>query len=228
MNAIVLAGGFGTRLRGVIDDVPKPMAPVGGRPFLEVVLGRLIRGGASGIILSTGYMHERIESHFGSRWGGVPILYSRESEPLGTGGAIAKAVAALGDGPVAVANGDTYLDADLADLFGRHESRRPDITVALKEMHDESRYGLVETDDEWNIVRFREKAPFHRGWVNAGIYLFSPRLMDAFAGLKRFSFEEKILAGGIGRLRMVGYPCRGDFIDIGIPEDYRKAIERFA
>lgn len=228
MDVVILAGGFGSRLRGVINDIPKPMAPVNKRPFLEIVMERMVSGGASRFILSTGFRHDCIMEHFGNSWLDKPVIYSHETSPLGTGGAIAKACKLSNESLLAIANGDTFLDVDISAMMTWHKENYADVTIAVKELKNEERYGLVEMDTDWRIRRFKEKYPFSCGWINAGVYILSQNLFNDQSFPKHFSFEEQILSGEVTRLKLFGFPCHGKFIDIGVPEDYRKALEYFS
>ena len=157
MEAIILAGGFGTRLQGLVKDVPKPMAPVNGRPFLTYVLDHLLRYDVSRIILSVGYKHEAIQAYFGSAYHSVPIVYAVENTPLGTGGGIKKALEMARSSPVLVVNGDTFFDVGLDALLAAHHERNADVTMAVKEMDNVERYGSVTFDSSGRLTFFGEK-----------------------------------------------------------------------
>ncbi len=218
--AIVLAGGLGTRLRGVINDLPKPMAMINGKPFLHYVFVYLSRQKVTKAILSVGYKAEVIEAHFGNKYLEVEIVYSKEDEPLGTGGAIKKAFQSVDDFAF-VLNGDTFFDIDLNGLQEFHFNTSADISMALKLMHNFDRYGTVETEDE-RIVKFEEKKPVEEGLINGGVYFLNK---ETLAGVEaeRFSFEKEVLEKYVSVKKINGKVFGNYFIDIGIPEDYTKA-----
>ena len=143
MEAIILAGGLGTRLSHIVKDVPKPMAPVAGRPFLEYILDYLIENDIKRVILATGYKHEIIEQHFGNLYKNIEIIYSVENEPLFTGGAIKKALSKCKENNVFIINGDTYFNVDLKEMKKFHIESNSEITIATKLMYDFERYGTV-------------------------------------------------------------------------------------
>jgi len=226
-EAIILAGGFGTRLRRVIDDLPKPLAPVAGKPFLAWLLDALAAQGLRRVVLATGYRSNQVEAALGKTWRGIAIRYSREEEPLGTGGAIMLAMAHVEGDACFVLNGDTWLGLD----YGRFDAavRRAEarLGVALATVPDVARYGAVRVRDEC-IVGFVEKGQAGPGLVNAGVYRLSRSLLDAMPVVKAFSFEHDVLVPAVARESVVGYVDTEDFIDIGVPTDYRSAQARFA
>jgi D-glycero-alpha-D-manno-heptose 1-phosphate guanylyltransferase len=222
MEAIVLAGGFGTRLRSVVDDVPKPMAPVGGRPFLAFVLDQLADAGFETAILAVGYRHEAISSHFGDRYRGLALRYSVEDEPLGTGGAIRLACSQSMAGDVLVLNGDTYVELDHRAMLDAHAGQGAELTMAICEVPDVARYGTLELSGT-SVLGFREKGLPGAGWINAGAYVVGPALVARFPSQRAFSFEQELLVPQVRSIRPLAFPTTGLFIDIGIPEDYARA-----
>ena len=223
MEAVVLAGGFGTRLRHIVSDVPKPMAPMDdtGTPFLQYVLADLARQGVRRVVLSTGYKSEVIEQYFGDSFDGMELIYSREDEPLGTGGAVKLALTLCQAPEVFVLNGDTFFAVDLAGLLAFHRAQEADFTLAMKEMFHFDRYGALEVS-EARIQAFHEKRPVEQGWINGGVYCLR---RDLLAGVsqKRFSLETDFMEKQTRQLKICGFPSEGYFIDIGIPEDYYRA-----
>lgn len=226
-EAIVLVGGLGTRLRSEVADLPKPLAPVAGRPFLAYVLDQFARAGLRRIVLATGYLAGRVESTIGRSWQGMAVDYSVEDAPLGTGGAVSLAARKLHGARVHVANGDSFLRFDanaLDDIVSRTSTA---LGMALAWVPDVGRYGAVDVADD-RVVGFREKGGSGAGWINAGSYLLTPEALAGFPARDAFSFEESVLlplssAGRVGAL------CESrDFIDIGVPEDYRRAQDLFA
>lgn len=227
MEAIILAGGFGTRLKSVVSDVPKPMAPMDdkGRPFLSVLLNKIARDGVTHVVLSTGYMSETIESYFGKEYAGIRIDYSVENMPLFTGGAVKMALSKCEEDTVFVLNGDTYFDVDLATMGTFHAEQSADFTVAIKEMKDFDRYGTVEVQDG-RIISFLEKQFCQHGWINGGIYCLNQSLLTNFP-MTKFSLEKDFMEKKLTQMNMMAFPSAGYFIDIGVPEDYAIAKKKF-
>ena len=232
-SAVVLAGGFGTRLRSVVSELPKPLAPVAGRPFVAYVLEQLAAAGVAEVVLAVGYRAEQVERAFGTGFAGMRITYSHEHEPLGTGGAVCQALGQLTDAaraaaPVLVANGDSYFGCDLAAFAKTHATRRPDVSLALRHMEHADRYGLVDLGADGRIARFREKRPDASGLINAGLYLLDPAVLLGRDLPQRFSLEADFFETHAAQLHLAGIPLEGYFIDIGIPEDYARAQTHFA
>lgn len=221
MEAIVLAGGFGTRLRQVVADVPKPMAPVAGRPFLEVLLRSLAQKGFSRAVLSLGFMAEKISGHFGSRFAGLDIAYVVEDTPLGTGGATRLAAEACTQDHVYVFNGDTYLDLEAERLEQQWRTRRYPIVVG-RQVPDTARYGRLVVEDG-RVISFAEKGMTGPGLINAGCYVLPRDALSQFPVLKPFSIETDFLMQAVAHTRVEVFVSKGMFIDIGIPEDYARA-----
>ena len=217
MEAIVLAGGFGTRLAHIVSDVPKPMAPVCDRPFLRFILDNLQRKGVERVILAVGYKQDMIRSYFGGSYRGMKIEYSSEDKPLFTGGAIKQALAVCREERVLVVNGDTFFDVDIDAIQERHSP----IVMAVKRLKDFSRYGTVSVKDGL-VIGFAEKKPCREGLINGGVYLVDRTLLDAVAE-KEFSFEQEVLEPL--RYEIAAVESEGYFIDIGVPEDYALSQE---
>lgn len=226
-EAVVLAGGFGTRLRGVVDDVPKPLAPVAGRPFLAWLLDALAAHGLRHVVLATGYRGGRIEAALGKGWRGMSLEYSREPEPLGTGGAVALAMQRVTGDACFVSNGDTWLKLDYARFDAVVRSMDARLGVALAAVLNVERYGAVRVAGG-RISGFIEKGQTGPGLVNAGVYRVERSLLSGFPGGKAFSFERDVLVPMTARETVVGYTETEGFIDIGVPEDYRRAQMLFA
>lgn len=222
MEAIILAGGLGTRLKGRLEGVPKPMAPVAGRPFLEFLLNQLAHAGCTRVILSVGHLRHVIENHFGAAWREVRVDYAIEQSPLGTGGAIRAALARAAEESILVLNGDTFLDAGYAAMLRFHAAQDAQITIAVSHQADLARYGGVILDGN-RIAGFSEKGRTGPGWINAGAYVID-REIDWPPNLpEKFSFETDFLAPEIGRLRPAAFKVDGFFLDIGVPEDLDRA-----
>ena len=190
MEAIILAGGFGTRLKSVVSDVPKPMAPMDedGTPFLSYLFTFLKKNGITHVVLSIGYMGDVIKQFFAKRHQDISIDYSIENTPLLTGGAIKKALSFCSDDNIFVLNGDTFFDVNLLSMQQKHQSDNADLTIAIKEKSDFDRYGTVIFDNQ-RITAFREKTYCKSGWINGGIYCMKRELLHDIT-LQRFSFEK--------------------------------------
>jgi D-glycero-alpha-D-manno-heptose 1-phosphate guanylyltransferase len=218
MEAIVLAGGFGTRLRQLVADVPKPMAPIAGKPFLEILLGSLARKGFRRVILSLGFMADNISGHFGEHFAGMDLDYVVEHEPLGTGGAIRLAMDQVKEDHVFVFNGDTFLDLEVDQIEKKWATDHRSLIVS-REVPDTARYGrLLVTDGA--VRGFSEKGVEGPGLINAGCYVFSRHQLNAFAVGKPFSIEADYLAPAAASGAFDAFVTLGQFIDIGVPEDF--------
>lgn len=225
--AIILAGGLGTRLRGAVPDLPKPMAPLNGRPFLEHQLDYWIAQGVDRFVLSVGYKHEVIQRHFGNAYRGARVDYAIEMQPLGTGGGLLLALEQLQDAPAAlVLNGDTFFEVQLSALVAAHEKQRADITLSLFMVDSNSRYTGVETDREGRITALAAAPTHSRQLINGGVYVMQPSAIAAmpFAPGAKVSLETDMLTHALEHhMRIYGHTAAGRFIDIGIPEDYQRA-----
>ena len=223
----ILAGGLGTRLRSVIGEQSKVVAEVNGRPFLAHLLDQIARFGFRDVVLCVGWQADAVEAALGATHGPLRLRYSREAEPLGTGGALRLALPLL-EGPAAmVLNGDSYCDADLAAAWAEHRERRASATLVLVEVADPSRYGRVELDADGAICRFLEKQPSSTpGWINAGIYLLDRARIATIPPGRALSFERDVLPEWIGT-GLRGHCTRARFIDIGTPQSYSAASRFF-
>lgn len=224
VEVIILAGGLGTRLRSAIGEVPKPMAPVDGKPFLHYQLLWLESYGVDKVVLSIGYKAGMITDHFGQKFNGISIEYAIEKEPLGTGGAILYAMRKTGGDRVLIVNGDTWFPVDIGRLVEEHESAAARLTIALKKMTNFSRYGTVELEGN-RIVGFREKQEMSVGLINGGIYLMNRSFVENSVNMKKFSFEKDILEKRVETGAIAGVVFDVPFIDIGVPGDYMGAGE---
>jgi D-glycero-alpha-D-manno-heptose 1-phosphate guanylyltransferase len=231
MEAILLAGGMGTRLQSVVQDVPKCMAPVAGKPFLQYLLMALEAADFQHLVLSLGYKHEVVEEWIAGYRTSLKISFVVEDEPLGTGGAVKAALLQTTQPFVFVLNGDTFLALDYRQMLTFHAEQAivsPPVaaTLALKEMHHFNRYGVVETDTKHRIVRFREKQACERGWINGGVYLINREVLTGFRDT--FSLEKDYFEAVVDSGQLAAFPTQGYFIDIGVPEDYSRAQTDFA
>ncbi len=225
-EAIVLAGGFGTRLRELVPDWPKPMAPVAGRPFLEIVLRSLVSKGFTRVVLSLGYMAGKISGYFGNRFFGMDLAYVVEEQPLGTGGAVRLALTQCKQAPVFVLNGDAFLDLEAEEIEKLWLMHRRPIIVA-REVPDTARYGRLQVQDGF-VKSFTEKGIAGPGIINAGCYLFERTQLNDFALYQPFSLETDFLAKAVATMPVDVFMTQGQFIDIGVPEDYQRAQTELA
>jgi D-glycero-alpha-D-manno-heptose 1-phosphate guanylyltransferase len=225
-EAIILAGGFGTRLKHIVSDVPKPMASVNGEPFLSYIFRKLQIAGVEHIILSTGYLHEKIEKYYGKSFENICLSYSQETTPLGTGGAILFGLQKAVTNQLLVLNGDTLFDINFEDFSSFHTSKQSVLSVALRYVENVSRYGAVKTDTDSRIIAFAEKNKVQgEGLINGGIYLVNRNWLMGLKLPEQFSFEKEILETLYKTETFYGLGFGAYFIDIGIPQDYFRAQE---
>lgn len=227
MEAVVLAGGFGSRLRQIVSDVPKPMAPVAGRPFLEYVLSSLAMNGFKRVVLSVGYLAEIIVSHFGDRYQGLELFYEIENTPLGTGGAVRAGIQHCRNDHVFIFNGDTFLNLEISSVETHWQLHGVPIIVA-RNVPDTARYGRLNVHNNGRVVGFFEKGTSGPGLINAGCYVLSRHLLDSFAVGQSFSLETDFLVNAVKRMPFNYFVTQGYFIDIGVPEDYERAQTELA
>ena len=226
MECVVLAGGKGTRLRSVVSDLPKCMAPVAGRPFLAWLLDDLREAGFDHIILSLGYKHEAVEAWVATRPDRDSITCVVEEEPLGTGGGVRLALRQAREDAVFILNGDTFFGVDYPAMKAFHRQSGAQATLALKPLRDFDRYGEVTLDGQGRITAFREKRPCAEGLINGGVYLLQ---REALAEMPdRFSLEKDYFEPHAESAGLAGFRSEGYFIDIGIPADYARAQRDFA
>lgn len=220
VEAIVLAGGLGTRLREVVKEVPKPMAPVNDKPFLQYILDYLNAHNVKRVVLAVGYKWEVIKEYFGTEYKGITLEYSVEEEQLGTGGAIKQALTKCIGSDVFVINGDTYFDVNLQDMLEHHKKVKAELTIGTKKMYEFDRYGTVQCCNN-RIIKFVEKKFNQEGNINGGIYLCKRALLDDIEE-KKFSFEKDIMEKLVGEKYFSAFESTAYFIDIGIPSDYQQ------
>lgn len=228
MEVIILAGGLGTRLRSEVKDVPKCMAPVAGKPFLWYLLTDLKKyKEVRRVILSVGYLREVIFEWIPTVKDEFPFEfdYAIEEEPLGTGGGIRLAMDMVTEEDAIILNGDTYFAVNLDELVAAHRAQKDSkLTIALKPMTDFDRYGTVTIDAKGRVLKFNEKQPRKEGVINGGVYVLSKNESFFEGQPKKFSFETAVMQEKCGETGcLFGLVQDGYFIDIGIPEDYKKA-----
>jgi len=228
-EAVILAGGLGTRLRSVVPDVPKCLAPVAGKPFLYYVIAHLRKEGIRNFIFSVGYKNEAIIAFVNrellslGRQGLINFQFSIEEQPLGTGGAIKLSGEKVSDHDIIVCNGDTLFKIDLQKLSNFHLQHNADCTLCLKPMHNFERYGVVQINDDGSIKSFKEKRFYQSGLINGGIYALNVKNFMKESLPETFSFEQHYLERYTGKRKLFGLVQDEYFIDIGIPEDYERA-----
>ena len=246
MEAILLCGGLGTRLRSVVSDRPKPMADIAGKPFLHYFVRMLSEKGVERFVFALGYMGEQIEAYFqDGREYGISIVYSYEESPLGTGGAIRNALSKMQEEDVLILNADTYFDTDYRSLFQEQSGKCADMTVASREIEDISRYGAIVKDTDGRILRWNEKksgsgettpnsvetlarsgetAP-KSGEINGGIYVMKKSLIEKIPAGKQSLENDCIPVWLSHSVKIHALPSDGYFMDIGVPADYRRFQE---
>lgn len=222
-ECIVLAGGLGTRLRSAVPDLPKCMAPVAGKPFLEHVISYLQQEGIERFIFSLGYRHDVIESFLQAHHPRLNYAIALESEPLGTGGAIGLSCELAQSDDVLIVNGDTLFRVSVKEMSEFHAEKKSECTLALKPMTHFDRYGVVETDSHGRIRSFREKQFYEKGLINGGVYALNIPKFRSVGLTGKFSFEKDYLETNLNSNQLYGIIQDGYFIDIGIPEDFEKA-----
>ena len=222
-EAIILAGGLGTRLRSAVPDLPKCMAPVSGKPFLSFVIDYLRMQGIQRIIFSLGYKSESIIDYLNEAYPTLDYAYVVEDQPLGTGGAIHLALQQAKTDQVLVTNGDTLFKIKLDEMATFHQQQDADCTLALKPMQEFERYGVVAINDNGQITSFKEKQYYQQGFINGGVYLLNKKRFLQLSFPTVFSFEKDYLEKYTDILKLCGSVQNGYFIDIGIPEDFEKA-----
>jgi len=227
-TAVILAGGLGTRLRAVVADRPKILAPVHRKPFLAYLLEYLAAEGLRKAVLCVGYRSEQVMAALGKSYAGLRLAYSMEPSPLGTGGALRLALPLADSGPVIAMNGDSFCRAPLRPLWQWHHACRAAGTLLLTRVEDTARYGCVGRDENGQLTAFEEKGE-HRGpgWISAGVYVLSRRMIQEIGGEKAVSLEREVFPRWLGR-GLYGWPCETAFLDIGTPESYSMAEAFFA
>ncbi len=241
-TAIILAGGFGTRLQSVVTDVPKPMAPVNGEPFLNYQLNYLKNYGIKHIVISVGYLAEKIKAYYKDSYQGMAISYSTELIALGTGGGIRLAMDSTGNEEVFVLNGDSFFDVDLNEFYKSHHLHKAEISICIRRIENADRYGTIELEKYFlptlvagnpytyfKVNAFKEKSErVGAGFINGGIYILDRRTFFKFTKENMaFSIEKDFFEAQCSTVDIGAFLSKGYFIDIGIPEDYTKAQNDF-
>jgi D-glycero-alpha-D-manno-heptose 1-phosphate guanylyltransferase len=223
MQAIILAGGFGTRLKSIVSNVPKPLAMIGEKPFIGWLVSLLEKKGFSSVTLSLHYDWEKIKDYFDKNSPAIKINYAVEKKPLGTGGAIIYSLNQINEQePVLVLNGDSFTKINYSSLYNHHQLNKSQLTMTLREVQDSGRYGRVITENGI-ITSFASGINNQPAMINAGIYVINKELFDGYKMNEAFSFEQDFLPKYLQEIKPNSFLSDGYFIDIGIPEDYLRA-----
>lgn len=227
ITAAILVGGQGTRLQSVVSDRPKVLAEISDKPFLAYLFDQLLNSGIRKVVLCSGYMADKIEACFGDSYDLLSIQYSKEDQPLGTGGGLRLALPSLASDTILVMNGDSYIDADLGAYMDWFFEEERQASLLLTKMDDTSRYGTVIINKNRTVAAFKEKCNNAKpGWINAGIYLMKRSLIGSIPAGKFYSLERDFFPS-LTEGKLYGYCDEGRFIDIGTPEAYAMAESFF-
>jgi len=227
-EAVILAGGIGSRLKTVVNDRPKPMALINNKPFLYYLLSNLKKEGFQHIILAVGFKHKIISDFFGNSFKEMDISYAIEDKPLGTGGGILNALKYAREKRTFILNGDTYFPVPFGEMEKLADKKVSDLVIALRKLNDVSRYGTISVNSQKRVVEFIEKTNNKEpGLINGGIYLIKNSSFLALPFPEKFSFEEDFLMAKFNEKQFFGIPFNSYFLDIGIPESYQQAQTDF-
>jgi D-glycero-alpha-D-manno-heptose 1-phosphate guanylyltransferase len=227
-DIIILAGGLGTRLRDSVQNLPKAMAPVNGKPFLEYQFDFISKFGFRKVILATGYLSVSVENYFGNKYKNLELVYSVEPKPLGTGGAVKLAFSQVTTPHTLILNGDTMFRINLDQFFQKHVENLALVSIALRRVEDATRYGLVECDENMHITAFREKSDdSFPGLINGGTYLIRSKYFRNLNLSDNFSLEKDVFARMLEREKYKAHIFNNYFLDIGVPSDYLRAQTEF-
>jgi NDP-sugar pyrophosphorylase family protein len=227
LTGVILAGGLATRLRSVIGDRPKVLAPIASRPFITRLLTQLAQMDIRRTVLLTGHGATQVREQLGDSHTGMALDYSEEAQPLGTAGALRLALAKIDTPALLLMNGDSYCGTNLRRFIVFHEQRGADLSIVLAYAADGGRFGRVVTAADGTIVRFSEKRTCGPGWINAGIYLFKRDFVFEIPCARAVSLEHEIIPAALTRKRVVGFKTAARLVDIGTPESYAEAAALF-
>lgn len=222
-EVVILAGGFGTRLKSVVNDLPKCLADVAGKPFLSYLLDSLIDYKYEHFIFSLGYKSQNIIDFVNLEYPNLNVTFSIEKDPLYTGGAIRLALESSKSNNLLIINADTYFGFDLNNFLDSHINQNADISIALKYMEKFDRYGVVKFDNNYNVNSFEEKKYQDSGYINCGYIILKKDVLMTMPLNIPFSFEKDFLFLNLSKLKVLAFTDNSYFIDIGIPEDFVKA-----
>lgn len=221
-EALILAGGKGTRLQSIVNDVPKPMADINGLPFLTYLFEYLINNKIKKVILSVCYKYDTIIKYYGNKYKNLELIYAIEENQLGTGGGIINSLKFTSKKYLYLLNGDTYFNVNLNKMFNFHLKTKADFSIAIKPLKNITRYGTVEITSD-RITSFNEKQNKDFGLINGGIYIIDRTKLESIQFVNKFSFETDFLEKYCSIFTINGFISDSYFIDIGIPEDYQIA-----
>ena len=230
VDAVILAGGLGTRLRSVVGHEPKPMAAIGRQPFLDILIDDLVRHDIARFILCVGHGRQRIIDHYRAR-SDAEFVFSEEETPLGTGGAVRKAVVHVRNDPFLVLNGDSFCAVNYAQFLAFHHEKEGVLSMVVADLHGRSDGGSIELAGDQRITRFREKAAINTdvsAYINAGVYLLREDLPGSWQHPVPFSLEQDVFPALVASERCYGFPVDSEVIDIGTPERYAEAQGKLA
>jgi len=225
LEAIILVGGKGTRLKSISGDTPKPLVKIGGKPFLYWILEGLQEQGFSRVVLATGYRSEFLKSKvLSDNPVSMELIFVEEKIPLGTGGAIKNAFKSISSNRALVLNGDSYCDINFRTALELSQKNHKSITMIGVHVDNVERYGAIEVDEQGNLLRMSEKGSLGSGYINSGIYVVDRCVFDVVPG-GVFSFEREVLSNRLNEISC--YMSDNYFVDIGIPADYKLANKYF-
>jgi D-glycero-alpha-D-manno-heptose 1-phosphate guanylyltransferase len=227
LTGVILAGGLGTRLRSVLGNRPKVLAPIGSRPFVTRLLLQLAQTGIERTVLLIGHGGKQVREELGDSHAGMGLDYSEETHPLGTAGALRLAVSRIETPHLLLMNGDSYCGIDLRRFTAFHARRSADLSIVLVQAADARRFGQVEAQADGTIIRFSEKGTCGPGWINAGIYMFRRDFVFEIPRDRAVSLEQEVIPAAVFRKRVVGFKTPAPFVDIGTPESYAEAAAFF-
>ena len=223
ITVAILAGGFGTRLKSLVSDRPKALADVCNRPFIHFLLDQLIAANIASAVLCIGYLGHKIKKTLGHKYRSLSLLYSMETELLGTAGALRLASPYFGSNSVLVMNGDSYLETDLGGFYEWHRKHQSNASLLLTKAENTSRFGRVIVGEDGEIKSFQEKDTDGKpGWINAGIYMFEKHVIESIPTNRAVSLEHETFPEWLGQ-GLYGFKAKGSFIDIGTPASFKKA-----
>tara|TARA_Y100000758_G_scaffold337_1_gene300 strand:+ start:117 stop:833 length:717 start_codon:yes stop_codon:yes gene_type:complete len=229
ITAVVLCGGLGTRLQEVLPNKPKVLAEINGVPFIYYLLGKIEKTGCRNVILCTGHLAEQVESLLGNKYRELTIVYSKESNPMGTGGALLNAEQYIATNYALVMNGDSYVECDFRDYYYWHVKVGANISMIVKETSDTSRYGSLSLGEKDRITQFQEKVcNYERAgkFINAGVYLMDHQIFQKIPKTFPVSLEKEVFPNLLSD-GLFGYRIDGHFIDIGTPQSLVEARAYF-
>ena len=229
ISAVVLCGGLGTRLQEVLPNKPKVLAEINGVPFIYYLLGKIEKTGCRNVILCTGHLAEQVESLLGNKYRELTIVYSKESNPMGTGGALLNAEQYIATNYALVMNGDSYVECDFRDYYYWHVKVGANISMIVKETSDTSRYGSLSLGEKDRITQFQEKVcNYERAgkFINAGVYLMDHQIFQKIPKTFPVSLEKEVFPNLLSD-GLFGYRIDGHFIDIGTPQSLVEARAYF-